>query len=121
MSAAQHLMCLYDLQNLDLDHDLISPMFAGARQNAARATQMAKEKIIEARRERLRHARRRAAGAKGWLAVLKLHAATAWLARRLNANAVRRPERPPTSSVKQRKASRATKSQFDSNRHAFFW
>lgn len=50
---------------------------------------MANEKIIEARRERLRHARGRAAGAKAWIAVLKLHAATAWLVRRLNENAVR--------------------------------
>eukprot|EP00904_Undaria_pinnatifida_P000434 jgi/Undpi1/10391/HiC_scaffold_29.g12841.m1 len=57
------------------------------RQSAARATQMANEKTIEARRERLRRARGRAAGARGWLTVLKLHAAAAWLARRLNEKA----------------------------------
>lgn len=73
---------------------------AGDRQNAARATQMANEKIIEARRERLRHARGRAAGAKGWIAVLKLHAATAWLVHRLNDNAVRKTRAPPPQKNK---------------------
>ncbi|CAM9331977.1 unnamed protein product, partial [Ectocarpus sp. 8 AP-2014] len=46
---------------------------------AARESQVVKEQKSEARRERTKQARGRAAQTKGWLTALKMHAAVAWV------------------------------------------